>query len=73
MYQLIASPRVCSLAEGYLEKSHYGYDAHFLMLNQAEQYSSPASHVMRSILALSMWLLATITIVAASAAFFFIV
>lgn len=72
MYKLIAYPKVHSLAQGYVEKSHTGYDAHFLMLNQAEK-SSPASHIMRSILTLSTWLLAMNTIVAASAAFFFIV
>jgi hypothetical protein len=73
MYQLIASPKVSGLAQGYLEKSHTGYDAHCLMLNQAGQSSYPASHIMRSILTLSTWLLAMNTIVAASAAFFFIV
>ncbi|MBS1988331.1 hypothetical protein JST56_05035 [Candidatus Dependentiae bacterium] len=73
MYQLIASSKVFDLVLGYLEKSHTGYAAPFLMFNQVGQSSSPASHTMRSILTLSMWLLAMNTIVAASAAFFFIV
>lgn len=73
MYQLIASIKVLGLAQGYLEKSHTGYEAPFLMLNQAGKSSSPATHSMRSILTLSMWLLAMNTIVAASAAFFFMV
>lgn len=73
MYQLIASPKVFSLAQGYLEKSHTGYEAPFLMFNQVGQTSSPASHLMHPMLTLSAWRLAINTMVAASAAFFFIV
>jgi|GEM_PF-7013053 len=73
MYKLIASNKVFCLVQGYLEKSPIGYDARFMMLNQARSFSSPASHITLSTLALSVWYLFTITIVAASAAFFFIV